>query len=567
MAHPDPHKQEAHLLISFLTLLIPLVLYIGRTLDDNRLTSWHWVFTAANSGWLFLLLLAMIPVLWLLARRPPVTPHPLHLVPASFLICLLFLDTPEVIVDASRYFLQAKLLREYGVGYFLREWGNEIFVWTDLPLMSFLYGLLFTIFGESRLVVQLFNAALFALTTYLTFMLGRDLWDEETGLYGGFLLLGFPFLYTQVPLMLVDVGTMFFLVLAMVTMRRALTIGGSGRISLAALSVAALFFVKYSAWVLLTVLVPVFFCSLGRDWRLAVRRGLLVALPTLGVIGLLLLARWETITVQLELLASYQQPGLKRWGESLISTFLFQTHPLLTAGVLYSAFRAWRLRDMRYLVVSYLVVLLLVILEIRRIRYSMPIFPLVALLAAYGIRDIKDREVRRHLALAIVGPSLLLAAGAFLPFLQSMGERNLQQAGNYLNKLAVDRVSVFILADPEPVLDPRVTIPLLDLFAARQLIYRPLAPTSAPPAWVAESPLRFTWELRLPALYFQPEPITAEAVVVISNSPRPELPPAVVANTAGLSRVRRFAEDTGIFQHRTFVVVYDRDAGRPEGLP
>jgi hypothetical protein len=561
MTQSDPHKQEAHLLISFLTLLIPLVLYIGRTLDDNRLTSWHWVFTAAAPGGLFLLLLAMIPVLWLLATRPPVTVRPLYLIPVSFLLCLLFLDTPEVIVDASRYFLQAKLLKEFGIGYFLREWGNEIFAWTDLPLMSFFYGLLFTIFGESRLVVQLFNATLFALTTYLVYMLGRDLWDEETGIYGGFLLLGFPFLYTQVPLMLVDVGTMFFLVLAMVTLRRALIIGGSGRIGLAAFALSSLFLVKYSAWMLLTVLVPVFFCSLGSDWRLAARRGLLVALPAVTAIGILLLVQWETMTVQLELLASYQQPGLKRWGESLISTFLFQTHPLLTAAVLYSAFRAWRQRDGRYLVVGYLVVLLLIILEIRRIRYTLPILPLVALLAAYGIRGLSDRAVRRHLALAIVGPSLLLALGAFLPFLKSMGERNLQQAGNYLNELNVDRISVFVLSDPEPVLDPRVTIPLLDLFADGQLVHQPLAPIGERPAWVAESPLRFTWELPLPDFYFQSEGRAAEAVVVISNSPQPNLPPGVLESNAGLGREKRFVNDTGIFQHRTFVVVYDREPG------
>jgi hypothetical protein len=562
MARFSLNKVEAHLLISFLTLLTPLLLYAGRALDDNRLTSWDWVFGATDPGGLFLLLLAMTPVLWLLARQHPGSLKPVHLIPGSFLICLLFFDMPETIVDSSRYFLQAKLLKEQGIWFFIGEWGKEIFAWTDLPLMSFLYGLLFTIFGEFRLVAQLFNATLFAMATYLTFMLGRDLWDDQVGVYGGLMLLGFPFLFTQVPLMLVDVGTMFFLILAMVTLHRALVTGGIGRIGLAAVSLFCLFFVKYSAWLLMTGLLPVFICSLGSDWRLALRRGLLVALPATVAIALLLAAHWETVNIQLELLASYQKPGLKRWGESLVSTFLFQTHPLLTGAVIYSVLAAiWR-KDKRYPVVGYLVVLLLIVMEVRRIRYSLPIFPLFALLAGYGIREIREAEIRRHLALAVIGSSLLLARGAFLPFLQSMGERNIQQAGGYLDQTAVDPVSVYILPAPEPVLDSRVTMPLLDLFTSRQLIYHPLSSGGERPDWVAESPLRFTWELNLPSSYLRPEPVSPTTVVVISSSPQPDLPAEVQASTANLGRVKRFANDTGIFQHRTFVVVYEQ-GGEP----
>lgn len=555
MALTDRQTHEAHLLIAFCSLMVPLMLYLGRSLDDNRLTSWQWVFGATDPGLLFLLLLVITPLLWLLACRLPVYCRPMHLVVVAFMVCLLFLDTPEVIVDASRYFVQAKMLSVHGAGYFFREWGREIFAWTDLPLMSFLYGLLFMIFGEIRLVVQLCNATLFALTAYLVYMLGQDLWDEEVGLLGGFLLLGFPFLYTQVPLMLVDVGTMFFLLLAMVTLLRALTRGGVGRLTLASLALVALFFVKYSAWLLLTGLVPIFIYSLAGGWRPVVGRALLVALPSLVCVALVSLPHWQVMVDQLALLNSYQRPGLRRWSESLASTFLFQTHPLLTAGLLYSAFRAWRKRDLRFLVVSYLVFLLLVVLEIRRIRYSLPVFPLVALLAAYGLRDIGDRQVRRHLALVIVGSSLLLARGAFLPFLKTIGERNIQDAGLYLNGLAEDRVRVFALSEPNSVLDLKVEVPLLDLFTHKQIRYESLPPGGALPERVKKSALRFTWEFNLPALYI-PHSIDSGPVVVISNSLNDDQPPQLRASIAGLSPIKSFTENNGIFQNRTCVVVY-----------
>ena len=58
----------------------------------------------------------------------------------SFAVSAMFWQEPEMIVDASRYFTQAKHLELYGFGYFFREWGNGINAWTDLPAIPFLYG-------------------------------------------------------------------------------------------------------------------------------------------------------------------------------------------------------------------------------------------------------------------------------------------------------------------------------------------------------------------------------------------------------------------------------------------
>ncbi len=554
-----------HLGLLFLTLLIPLMLYLARGLDDNRLTSWSWVFDAVDPGRLLLVMVVIAPLLWGLARSslPPVR-QPLVPALAAFGLSLLFFDVPEVIVDASRYFVQAKFFMEKGALWFFREWGREIFAWTDLPLMPWLYGLLFTLFGEVRLAAQLGNAALFALCVYLTCLLGRDLWDEETGVLAGFLLLGFPFLYTQVPLLLVDVATMTLLLLAMVTWHRALTRGGGLRLLLAGAAMAAAFLVKYSAWMLLSGLGPLFILAMVADPRRAVRRGLLAALPALVLIGLVLAAQWEVMAAQLELLANYQKPGLKRWGESLVSTFFFQTHPLLTAGALYAAFRAWSRRDGRFLVIAFLPVLVLVFLEVRRIRYTLPLFPLVALLAAYGFQGVADRQVRRHLLLAVVVPSLILAWGVFRPFLQGMGERNLQEAGAYLDRLAIRRATVLVIAAPEPVLDPRVSVPLLDIFTAKPLDYYLLPATEEQRSdQVATSPLRFTWEFPLPAFYFQGAGGAPEAVVVISGTPQQELPPSVAPLLVDLPEKREFTRNREVFQHQTFATIYHRPSGRP----
>lgn len=559
----DPEQDKTHLGLLFLTLLIPQILYLAREFDDNRLTSWSWVFGKADPVHLFLVLVVTAPLLWGVARSSlPSVRQPLVPALAAFTVSLLFFDVPEVIVDASRYFVQAKFFKEQGAIWFFQEWGREIFAWTDLPLMPSIYGLLFKLFGEVRLAAQLGNATLFAASTYLTCLLGRDLWDEETGMLAGFLMLGFPFLYTQVPLLLVDVGTMTFLLLAMVTWYQALTVGGALRIILASAALTAAFLVKYSAWLLLTGLGPIFILAALADPHRAVRRGLMATLPALILIGLVFAAHWEVMSKQLELLAVYQKPGLKRWGESLVSTFLFQTQPLLTAGALYSVFRAWSRRDGRFLVIAFLPLLLLGFMEVRRIRYTLPIFPMIALLAAYGFRGVADRQVRRHLVLAVVVPSLILAWGAFRPFLQSMGERNLQEAGAYLDRLAINRATVLVLNAPEPVLDSRVSIPLLDIFTSRQLDYSSLpAMNTQQPDQVATSALRFTWEFHLPGFYLRRSEQAPEAVVVISGAPQQELPAGAKALLSSLPQKRDFTKTDEVFQNQTVVTVYHRNGG------
>ena len=176
------------IIISLLTLLAFIILFVCRTLDDNRLTSWEWAFLYADPARIFLILIFSILIAYFLSRLPFVDKHPaLFLFTFSFAISSLFWREPEIILDASRYFTQAKHLEVYGAGYFVREWGKAIPAWTDMPVMPFLYGLIFKFFGEARIYVQIFTSILFSLTAALTYLIGSTLWNRDTGLIGGIL--------------------------------------------------------------------------------------------------------------------------------------------------------------------------------------------------------------------------------------------------------------------------------------------------------------------------------------------------------------------------------------------
>lgn len=546
----------AYTAVALLSLAAFLTLFLFRAQDDNRLTSWRWVFADADVFWITPVLAAGLFLAAALVRLPFPRRRPAGvLFLCSFAVAAVSWGEPEVIVDASRYFTQAKHLELYGLVYFLREWGGQIAAWTDLPLIPLLYGLIFRFAGENRIYIQVFTTLLFSASVVLTCLVGKTLWDEATGCCAGALLLGMPYLLTQIPLMLVDVPTMFFLILAVFTTLKALERGGGGRLALASVAVALAFWTKYSAWLFLSVLLVVLLVRLKQGPRPVFLRALLLIVLSMVLISATLLPMLEVVGTQLRLLHSYQLPGLARWEESPGSTFLFQMHPFIAAFALVSVYAAFKNKDARYAIVLWLPALMLV-LGINRIRYLLPVFPMLALMAAYGLREIRCAEIRKYIVLCIVASSLALSTLGFLPFLQQTSAVNLQEAGEYLDSLDVSEVGVIALQQRYAPVNPAVSVPLLDLHTSKRLIFRSHALASTGRG-VDESPLRFTWEYRNPKYYDAgaggPK---AEAVVVITDDAAQPLPDRIAQQLIGYRLSRQFIAAENVFGYRTIVKVY-----------
>ena len=194
----------------------------------------------------------------------------------------------------------------------------------------------------------------------MTYQLGKALWDEEVGGWGGILLLGIPYLYSQVPLLLVDVPTMFFFMLAVVTCVYAIKEGGKKHIAMASLSLFLIFYVKYSSWVLLTVIPVICVYFFFQNPVHTIKRGGVVALLSFFFIGILFFLYKDIFMDQLGFLMEYQRPGLKSWSESYVSTFLFQVHPFITVAAILSFVVAVRKMDFRFIIICFLVLLFLI---------------------------------------------------------------------------------------------------------------------------------------------------------------------------------------------------------------
>ena len=465
-------------LVVVVALATFFTLWLFRAYDDNRLVSWRWAFADTGAVELLsLLVLALVLAVLLSRRQPAVRATPIILFVLAWLAALPFWSGPEPIVDSARYFTQAKHLALHGPAYFATQWGREIAAWTDLPLVPFLYGVILSLFGEERLYLQAFTTLLFAATVVLTYLIGRALWHERLGWHGALLLLAMPYLLTQVPLMLVDVPTMFFFTAAVYAVIQALARAGAW-IPAAAALVAAAALTKYSVWPMLAAALAAIL--LGQRWQPAVvvRAGAVIAGGGLAL-AIYIVAAQDVVAAQLALLHDYQAPGLGRWRESLASTFLFQIHPFVTVAALLSLFLAWKRRDARYAVLGAPWLVMLVFAS-GRIRYLLPLFPLLALMAAYGLELMRHARLERLIVWCAVTTSVAIAAFGYLPFLRQTSAANLENAGTFLDRLADQTVEVFTLSQTGAAINPAVSVPLLDLYTRKRLVYRE-AGTAPPP--------------------------------------------------------------------------------------
>ena len=553
----DARKTEQILLVSFCALILIPLLYIGRLADDNTLTSWKWVFPATGILQVFFIVGAALPCAYFLSRLRFAGPRAHALLAALSFLCVLPLwQEPEAVIDASRYFVQAKYLGDYGVAYFLREWGVGIHAWTDLPLVPFLYGLIFSLLGEERIYVQFLNTLLFALTCVLTCAVGKKLWDEETGLNAGLLLMGIPYVLTQVPLMLVDVPTMFFVTLSIYAFLNALEKGGIGWIGASSASLFMALFSKYSAWPMLFVIPVMALVLLPGQARTACTRSAAVLAVAALLAGALIALRFDLFREQLTLLATYQRPGLGRWQEGYLSTFLFQAHPFLAMLALLGIYRAIRARDSRFLVAGWFAVFVF-LLQIKRIRYILPLFPLFALMAAYGLNAFRDQGVRRFICLCVVASSLAIAYRAYLPFLNATGMANLQHAGRYLDTLECNSVDVYALPQKDSSGSTFAAIPILDYYTGKQILSSQNWPSHPENGETRQSSLRFTWEARKPEAYARTDAARGCALAIISSEALDAVPEAFTGGSlSGFDELQRFDRASEVFKYQTLVTIF-----------
>jgi hypothetical protein len=300
--------------------------------------------------------------------------------------------------------------------------------------------------------------------------------------------------------------------------------------------------------------------------RYCFRAGTIV-LTAVFAAGAVALVKYDVVSSQIGLLLAYQKPGLRRWGESFTSTFLFQVHPVVTVSAIFSMYVAWKKKDPKYLVICWLMALMIA-LQIKRIRYMMSVFPMFSLMAAYGLNALRGSGLKRCVVFSVAACSLTLAVFAYLPFMHQTSAQNLLKAGAFLDTLPGKNIEVITLARKDDDVNIAVSVPILDLFTGKSIHYTYRMEGAPPPEKIAVSPLRFTWAYKNPYYYsgnptrvfdlpgHKSLPSSGTAVTVIAGELVNTLPEEVARAVKQYKNSKSFRISDDIFEHQTLVNIY-----------
>lgn len=548
------------LLVSLLLIVVLLSQFLLRDLDNNRLLSWQWIMSQDELlSILFLSVVGFFAAYKSCFVRISEKREIFFVVAGSYLIGMAAWSVPEFMVDSGRYYTHAKLISTQGIGYFLSEWGYGINAWTDLPLVSIIYGAVFHVFGESRLAIQIVNTGFFSGSVFITFLIGRELWDAKTGINAALMLLAIPFLHVQASQLLVDVPAMFFSLLAICLSIMAVKKPGNGWVLLASAAIVFALLTKYSVWIALTPIVVLPFALKECDRTEVTRRLLLLALATTVLLVFVFYVHHPIILKQLKILVDYQLPAFQRWQESYVSTFFYQVHPLVSLASLVSLYFAIKKREVVYLIPACALGVMLII-GVYRARYLIIVLPMLALVAAFGIKQLKDIVLQRFVVRSAVVVSLAITLLANLNFLQQNSAVNLKNAGQYLNTLDGKTVAAIVLPQSGTAVNPAVTLPILDYYTSKTLQQIDIGEVANQPnaADTSVSPLRFTWEVEhYPYMKVEATALSpASVIILISGDGGNPLPEKVENILANYVRDRSFAVVDRVFRFQSIVTVY-----------
>jgi len=287
------------------------------------------------------------------------------------------------------------------------------------------------------------------------------------------------------------------------------------------------------------------------------KRSLAVAILAAALLGLAFYWKGDVILQQVDFLRTYQLEGLQKWQEGYVSVFFFQTHPYIMLAALFGFYRAVINLDRKILIMAWFVGLVF-FLELKRLRYLLPLLPFFTLTAAYGLQMITHARVRRYITYCGVLSSLVISIWIYKPFLASTSISNLQQAGGFLDTLQSEAVEVYCLPQIHSLGNTSVAVPILDLYTDKKIYQEQEWNTLEGFQRAQNVSLRFTWELSQPYYYRDKKYADRQLpLVIISGEQISEIPPQLANKYPSSRLIGKFTNTSKVFRYQTFVAVFN----------
>ena len=283
------------------------------------------------------------------------------------------------------------------------------------PLVPIMYGTAMRLIGTSQLAGRLATAVFALGTGWVTYLIGRRLFDRQTALLAGLLLFSFPMVFRLGAAAMVETPLTFFFTLTVLLTLRLAERPTVGRLLLVGLAIGAGLLSKYTMLFALPLVFGII--AVRGSFKLAVRY-----FGVLGIIGGVLLGGWLLFANQLDLLQRQFATIMEYAGLVMTNEYgrrvLFETYsnrlpsalgvynlPLFALG---GIFIINRRRSVDWVILFWILsVWLPLSLTLPDHRYFLPSFPALALVAALGLQQIPKGMARGLLLALLFGASTL----------------------------------------------------------------------------------------------------------------------------------------------------------------
>jgi hypothetical protein len=182
-------------------------------------------------------------------------------------------------------------------------------------------------------------------------------------------------------------------------------------------------------------------------------------------------------------------------------------------------------------------------------------------MSAYGLDALRNVEVKKFVVACTATSAILIAALAYLPFLERTSAINIARAGEYLDSVSADNVGVYVLSQPRSSINPSVAVPILDLFTSRKLSYPRAGIPQGDMGRIERLPLRWTWEMDSPQYSNGRAAEDGEygTIVIIQGEADQRLPEDMADKLLNYHLQKEFDVADNVFRFQTIIRIFQRN--------
>ena len=343
----------------------------------------------------------------------------LSLAAAVLVVAVLYAMVQRVLTDEAHLLRASRVVAETGLAPFFANYAKIQWLGSQHPpLIPLFFGLVMSLLGTNLFAVRLVSLLFVVATVLLTYYLGAELYDKETGLLAALFLLSFPYFLRMGAAVQTDVPVTLFFTLGLFLTHRLVRKPTFPLSVAVGLSVGAGLLTKYTMVLIYPLILGYFVIhkSVRRlKFYLVVLSLVLVGLPAIWLVYAYsngILAAQSKMIISYAGIVTSSQGGL-RWAMEMLSTRLtsalgMYNFPLIAL----SGLCLIKIGDKAdwFILLWIAVVFLAVTLTMPDARYFMPAFPALGIaMARAGVKrffEVPEKAVL--LALLYCGGALYL---------------------------------------------------------------------------------------------------------------------------------------------------------------